>query len=81
MGELLSHLRPGTSSESDVEHDGRNTASYSLYIPPAYTGEEAWPLVVNLHFLGGSASGQITRSGMNSVANGGHFLVAYPNAW
>jgi polyhydroxybutyrate depolymerase len=62
-----------------LQHDGE-TRSYTLYVPPAYTGDEAWPLVVNLHFLSGSASGQITRSGMNSVANDGHFLVAYPNA-
>ena len=60
-------------------HDGQ-TRQYSLYIPPGYTGEEAWPLVLNLHFLGGNASGQMTRSGMDSVALGSHFLVAYPNA-
>ena len=62
-----------------LQHDGR-TRSYSLYIPPGYTGEEAWPLVFNLHFLTSTASEAMTFSRMNTVADSGHFLVAYPNA-
>jgi polyhydroxybutyrate depolymerase len=62
-----------------LQHDGR-ARSYTLYIPPAYTGSEAWPLVFNLHGASGNASWQMSNAGMNAVANTGNFLVAYPNA-
>jgi polyhydroxybutyrate depolymerase len=62
-----------------LQHDGR-TRSYTLYIPPTYTGEEPWPLVLNLHFFTGNGSAQMSLSGMNAVANSGRFLVGYPNA-
>ena len=62
-----------------LQHDGL-TRSYTLYIPPSYTGSEAWPLVLNLHGAGGDGSWQMSNAGMNAVANTGNFLVAYPNA-
>ena len=62
-----------------LQHDGL-TRSYTLYTPPSYTGDAAWPLVFNLH--GGRLTGtqQMLVSGMNAVADTGNFLVAYPNA-
>ena len=60
-------------------HDGL-TRRYTLYVPPSYTGEATWPLVLNLHGLGGSAAVLRSTSGMNAVADAGHFLVAYPDA-
>ena len=62
-----------------LQHDGR-ARSYTLYIPPSYTGSEAWPLVMNLHGAGGDGSWQMSNAGMNAAANTGNFLVAYPNA-
>jgi polyhydroxybutyrate depolymerase len=62
-----------------LQHDGL-ARSYTLYIPPSYTGSEAWPLVFDLHGAGGDASWQMSNAGMNAVANTGNFLVAYPNA-
>ena len=62
-----------------LQHDGL-TRSYSIYVPPAYTGEEAWPLVLNMHFMGGNAAAMMARTGMNGLADAGNFLVAYPNA-
>jgi polyhydroxybutyrate depolymerase len=62
-----------------LQHDGR-ARSYTLYIPPSYTGSEAWPLVFDLHGASGDASWQMSNAGMNAVANTGNFLVAYPNA-
>src|SRR5688572_28097510 len=62
-----------------LQHDGL-TRSYSIYVPPAYTGEEAWPLVLNMHWMGFNAAAIMTRSGMNGVADAGKFLVVYPNA-
>ncbi|MEX2141771.1 MAG: PHB depolymerase family esterase [Pirellulales bacterium] len=62
-----------------LQHDGR-ARSYTLYIPPSYTGSEAWPLVFDLHGASGNASWQMSNAGMNAAANTGNFLVAYPNA-
>ena len=44
-----------------LQHDGL-TRSYSIYVPPAYTGEEAWPLVLNMHFMGGNAAATMATS-------------------
>src|SRR5687767_4032093 len=62
-----------------LQHDGL-TRRYTLYIPPSYTGDAAWPLVFNLHGGASNAFQQMSLSGMNDVANTGNFLVAYPDA-
>jgi polyhydroxybutyrate depolymerase len=54
--------------------------TYSLYIPASYTGEAAWPLVLNLHGAFSNGEEQMLVSGMNEVADTGNFLVAYPNS-
>ena len=52
---------------------------YLVYVPEAYDGSEAWPLVLNLHPITFNAGAQIELSQMNPVADTAHFLVAYPN--
>lgn len=52
--------------------------SYLLYVPAAYDGSEAWPLVLNLHGYALNAEFQMNFSNMNAVADTAHFLVAYP---
>ena len=52
---------------------------YLVYVPEAYDGSEAWPLVLNLHPITFNAEVQIGLSQMNPVADTSHFLVAYPN--
>src|SRR5688572_8583283 len=54
-----------------LEHDGL-TRSYTLYVPAAYTGDQAWPLVLNMHFMGGNAAAVMTRTGFNGVADAGN---------
>jgi len=55
------------------------TRYYLLYVPAAYTGQEAWPLVINFHGYSSSAPSQmINHAKMNAVADTGHFLIAYP---
>jgi polyhydroxybutyrate depolymerase len=61
-----------------LQHDGL-TRRYIVYVPPSYTGEVAWPLVLNLHGGTSNALQQMSLSGMNDVANTGDFLVVYPD--
>ncbi len=52
--------------------------SYLLYVPAAYDGSEAWPLVINYHGFSSSPAAQMYISQMNLVADTAHFLIAYP---
>lgn len=55
------------------------TRSYLLYVPAAYEGQEAWPLVINYHGHQSNATNQMNiHSKMNVIADSAHFLVAYP---
>lgn len=51
---------------------------YLLYVPTAYDGSEAWPLVLNFHGYLSKPEKQMAFTGMNAVADTAHFLVAYP---
>jgi polyhydroxybutyrate depolymerase len=62
-----------------LQHDGL-TRRYALYVPSAYTGNAAWPLVINMHGATSNSSQQMSFSGMNAVADAGDFLVVYPDA-
>jgi polyhydroxybutyrate depolymerase len=52
--------------------------TYRLYVPPAYTGSTAWPLVFNLHGYTSNASQQQLYAAMDVIADTGHFLICYP---
>lgn len=76
---LVSYLAQGqgdTISQSFVHND--SIRSYLLYVPEAYDGSEDWPLVINYHGFTNSAADQMYISQMNTVADTGHFLIAYP---
>ena len=60
------------------EYDGY-VRDYRLYVPEAYDGTEAWPLVFNLHGYTSNAAQQELYAQMNGVADQGSFLVCYPN--
>ena len=72
------HSRPQPQlEERTITVDGLERECL-LYIPAAYDGSEEWPLVFNLHGAGSNPEEQLSLSGMNAVADTGHFLVAYP---
>ncbi|MEO0340788.1 MAG: PHB depolymerase family esterase [Bacteroidota bacterium] len=62
-----------------LEHQD-SIRKYALYVPVAYDGSEAWPLVINMHGLGSNRFAQIFTSQMNAVADTGNFIVVYPEA-
>lgn len=64
-------------------HDGY-TREYKLYVPAAYDGQEAWPLVISFHgqtwnnSIGTAVPSHPWLDGMRAIADTAHFLVAYP---
>jgi|GEM_PF-224400 len=64
--------------EKTITVDGLER-EYLLYVPAAYDGSEAWPLVFNLHGAGSNAGEQAFLSVMQPVADTAHFLIAYPD--
>jgi polyhydroxybutyrate depolymerase len=71
------HLDAQELISGDLIHDD-SLRTYKLYVPADYTGDEPWPLVMVLHGFGLDADFMIAMTGMNAVADTGHFLVAYP---
>lgn len=51
---------------------------YLIHTPPQYTGEDSIPLVLNLHWGGGTPQGQANFCGMNAKADSAGFIVVYP---
>lgn len=64
---------------------GGQFRSYRLYVPPTYNGNNAVPLVFNLHGYTSNAFQQEVYSNMNAVADTAGFIVCYPdginNSW
>lgn len=76
MGSAL-YGQGGTILPRSFMHEG-NLRNYILYVPNAYTGQEAWSLVIHYHGFGISAATQMDYTNMNATADTAHFLVAYP---
>lgn len=66
------------SFEREVFSNEVGTRSFKLYLPPSYTGSEAWPLLVNLHGCGSDADEEARWSRFNQLADDYQVLVAYP---
>jgi polyhydroxybutyrate depolymerase len=52
--------------------------SYRLYVPAAYTGTTARPLILNLHGYSSNASEQQLYSNFSPIADTANFLMVYP---
>jgi polyhydroxybutyrate depolymerase len=62
----------------DSIYAGGMYRTYRLYVPPAYTGTTAWPLVLNLHGYTSDATSQQLYANMDLIADTAHFLILYP---
>jgi polyhydroxybutyrate depolymerase len=68
----------GTVHErSFVHNDSRR--SYLLYVPAAYDGQEAWPLVIDYHGYNVDGAFQKSVDRMDVAADAARFLIAYPD--
>jgi polyhydroxybutyrate depolymerase len=54
--------------------------NYRLYIPAAYNGSSAWPLIFNIHGYTSNASQEQLYTNFGPIADTAHFLMVYPNA-
>lgn len=70
------NLSPGLYSQSLV-HDAVSR-EYLLYIPDSYDGTSAFPLMLNFHGYGGTATGQMEWADMRSLADQENFILVYP---
>lgn len=53
--------------------------NFRVYIPVAYTGTAAYPLVFDLHGYTSSASAEQAYSNFMPIADTAHFILVYPN--
>jgi polyhydroxybutyrate depolymerase len=69
-------VTPGTFHMS-MAFGGR-TRTFRVHVPPSYTGKRAVPLVLDLHFLGGTAGLQQYLSGFAQKSDEAGFIVVWP---
>ncbi len=86
---LAAPPRPGPAAAQ--EHEARSSQgtrqfgglhrTYHLYVPAGLDGNRPVPLVIVLHGGGGTGAGmeQLTRGGLNRLADRDGFIVAYPD--
>ncbi|MFN0177141.1 MAG: T9SS type A sorting domain-containing protein [Saprospiraceae bacterium] len=70
------------SSQSTISgtiQSGGLTREYLLYIPAAYTGNTAVPLVFNLHGYTSSNAAQAAYGDFRPIADTANFLIVHPN--
>jgi polyhydroxybutyrate depolymerase len=54
--------------------------NYRIYVPAAYNGSTAWPLIFNIHGYTSNASQEQLYTNFGPIADTAHFLMVYPNA-
>jgi polyhydroxybutyrate depolymerase len=74
---ILSPLAQSTVNGSMV-HNGI-TRTYSVYLPAAYTGANAVPVVFNLHGYTSNAQQQSLYGNFTAIADTANFIVVHPN--
>lgn len=78
----VAFLSPAVSGAEDVT-GGFQTSdglyrSYLVHLPVSYDEATPVPLVINLHWGGGTPQGQASFSGMNEKSDSAGFIVCYP---
>jgi polyhydroxybutyrate depolymerase len=64
----------------DSIYSGGMYRNYRLYVPAAYNGTTAWPLILNIHGYTSNASAEQLYTYFGPIADTAHFLMVYPNA-
>src|SRR5690606_15914980 len=77
VGSLL-HAEPRPGDYTFELRQGGRDRSYILHVPKDVQ-TSPWPVVINFHGAGSSATGQQAYSRMDAVADREGFLVVYPN--
>lgn len=62
---------------ASITHDGIQR-DYILYVPAAYDGSQAVPLVFNFHGLGSNATQQVLYGDFRPIADTANFLIVHP---
>ena len=75
---LAVFAQSGTVVHDSIEHDALNR-EYKLYVPNAYDGTTAVPLVFNLHGLTSNMDEQMFYGDFRGIADTANFLVVHPN--
>lgn len=74
-------LRPHQAGGSnETIRSGGDVRSYILYVPDAYVGGEALPMVLNLHGYGSGSTQQAAYSDFHAKAGDEGFIVVTPQA-
>lgn len=60
-----------------ITHDGQQR-NYILYLPAAYDGSQAVPLVFNFHGFGSNATQQALYGDFRAIADTANFLIVHP---
>ncbi|MBC7777213.1 MAG: T9SS type A sorting domain-containing protein [Phycisphaerae bacterium] len=76
---LFTGLLSGQSTISGSIQSGGLTRDYLLYIPAAYTGNTAVPLVFNLHGYTSNNTEQLFYADFRPIADTANFLIVLPN--
>jgi len=76
---LLAASLSGQSTLTGTLQSGGLTREYMLYIPAAYTGNTAVPLVFNLHGYTSSNLEQMFYADFRPIADTANFLLVLPN--
>ena len=75
FGTTLIHAQQTVNTSIVHDSEERN---YTIYIPSSYTGEEAVPLVFNLHGYGSNALEQMFYGDFRSIADTANFILVHP---
>ncbi|MEY3398209.1 MAG: hypothetical protein RL220_803, partial [Bacteroidota bacterium] len=75
---LIYQTTLGQSIQGSIMHDGTER-NYWLYVPEIYNGEEAVPLVLNLHGLGSNSLEQQLYGDFRDIADTANFIIVHPD--
>lgn len=73
----ISTVQAQSNTIETIQHDGL-TREYRLYVPAMYDGNEAVPLVFNLHGYTSNAQQQELYGNFTAIADTANFIVVHP---